>query len=101
MTVLMRAKRPRIRFRRQELKYWIDLERADAIRKRIQSMMRPDSHAGPGPHGAYRVDSAYLETPDTRCYLDKLDGVEHRRKFRIRVYGPEDPAPPPGSSPPV
>ncbi len=42
------------------------------------------------PHsrgGVYRVTSQYYDTLDLRSYWEKLDGVNPRRKFRLRFYG--------------
>ena len=87
MNIFVPARKTGLRFQRQELKYWIDEKTEETLRAQLQELMRPDAHAGPGPHGAYRIDSLYLEAIDARCYWDKIEGLEKRRKFRFRVYG--------------
>ena len=38
----------------------------------------------------YRVRSLYFDTMYDKDYFEKLDGVELRRKIRLRIYSPED-----------
>lgn len=53
-----------------DLRHWLDL----------------DPHCG--PEGTpYAVESLYFDTAALDGYFDKKDGVQHRRKFRIRRYG--------------
>lgn len=40
----------------------------------------------PDQHGLYRVTSQYYDTPDLKAYWEKIDGVNPRRKIRLRTY---------------
>lgn len=71
------------RFNRFELKYLITLQRAEMIKKALRAFLIPDEH---GDNGRYKLDSLYYDSPDFRCYWEKVDGVKFRRKLRIRRY---------------
>lgn len=45
--------------------------------------MEPDPHAA---DGKYLVRSLYFDTPEDTALREKLDGVSHREKFRLRFY---------------
>lgn len=45
--------------------------------------MEPDEHA---VKGTYFIRSLYFDTPRDTALREKLDGVSHREKFRIRCY---------------
>jgi hypothetical protein len=70
---------------RYELKYLIRREQQVALTAALAEYMTPDEHAA----GSYPITSLYYDTPDYRCYWDKLDGHRVRRKVRVRVYGSE------------
>jgi len=46
--------------------------------------MKPDAHAG--EDGRYTVRSVYFDDHSDSCYYDNEDGVNNRKKFRIRLY---------------
>ena len=50
--------------------------------------MAEDSHSH---DGSYPVRSLYFDSLDDGDYQDKVDGVELRRKIRLRCYGPDAP----------
>lgn len=53
--------------------------------------MRLCAIAAPDPHGSrYRVRSLYFDTPTDRALREKLDGISHREKFRIRFYNGDE-----------
>lgn len=70
---------------RQEKKYL--LTAADALRlgARLGSVMLEDEHNGPQ---GYSIRSLYFDSLNDRDYWDKMDGLELRRKIRLRVYSP-------------
>jgi hypothetical protein len=70
---------------RLELKYLVDRSRRTALLRDLRRLMRPDVHAGPS--GTYCVRSLYFDTPDFKCYHDKLAGLPIRHKVRARFYG--------------
>lgn len=71
---------------RHELKYHISPLDADALALRLSSVMRHDRHADPRT-GEYTIRSLYFDDAWNSAFNDKLDGVMHRDKYRIRVYG--------------
>lgn len=70
---------------RQEKKFLmnvIDCERLCGI---LNQVMIKDPHNGAQ---GYRIRSLYFDTPDETDYYDKLEGIELRRKVRLRIYDP-------------
>ena len=65
----------------------IAISRADvvALRSRLLLLATPDPYAV-GDHGLYFIRSLYFDSPEDRALREKLDGVAHREKFRIRYY---------------
>ena len=63
----------------------IEINRSDliAVRRRLQAVAQPDSHA---IGGTYRIRSLYFDDPVDTALREKLDGVNMREKFRIRYY---------------
>jgi len=53
------------------------------LRQRLRAVMRPDGNA---VDGRYLVRSLYFDTPTDTALREKLDGVNRREKFRIRLY---------------
>lgn len=50
---------------------------------------QPSSHAQPSPHaqsGSYLIRSLYFDTPTDRALREKIDSVNKREKYRIRMY---------------
>ena len=74
-------------FNRFELKYLVDVHQCQDLLRRIEPFVVFDSNAGPG--GTYKVASVYWDSPDLRCYWEKMDGEKYRRKVRLRTYGPQ------------
>jgi hypothetical protein len=72
------------RFNRFELKYLITLKQAELFKKALRLYLLPDEH-GAG-NGRYTLASLYYDSPDFRCYWEKMDGIKFRRKLRIRHY---------------
>lgn len=69
---------------RHELKFLIDEGTYLALKSRLTPLMTPDIH---GTDGGYRVTSIYFDDIYNSAYWQKLNGMETRRKFRIRAYG--------------
>ena len=68
---------------RHELKYLIDEGTYIALYNRLLPLMTPDKN---GENGEYRVTSLYFDDIYNSGYWQKLNGMETRRKFRIRTY---------------
>jgi len=72
------------RFNRFELKYLITLQQAERFKAALRAYLSPDDN-GNG-QGGYALASLYYDSPDFRCFWEKIDGVRFRRKLRIRRY---------------
>lgn len=72
---------------REEKKRLISFEQRSDIEYRLASAMISDSHNG---DDGYLVRSLYFDTPDEKDYNEKLDGIELRRKLRLRTYAPSE-----------
>lgn len=70
---------------RQEKKYLMTVAGGRTLCSRLAQVMRPDSHNG---SRGYPIRSLYFDTLDDNDFCDKLDGLELRRKLRLRCYGP-------------
>jgi len=70
------------KFNRFELKYLLTLQQAEEFKVALKAYLKPDEHGD----GRYALTSLYYDSPDLRCYWEKVDGVKFRRKLRIRRY---------------
>lgn len=73
---------------RQEKKYLLTLQEATAEIGFLQQIMNPDPHNGPD---GYPIRSLYFDTLADGDYFDKVDGIEVRRKLRLRCYAADSP----------
>lgn len=69
---------------RNELKYLCSEQQLKLLEMRIRHLCTPDVHADAG--GCYTVRSVYFDDYQDTCYYENEDGVNHREKFRIRLY---------------
>ena len=69
---------------RHELKYYINEADYLTIKKRLSAIAETDCHADES--GTYKIRSLYFETPSDRVLKEKVNGVNNREKFRIRMY---------------
>ena len=69
---------------RHEIKHLITPGDATAIRANLSAVAAIDPHAQ--RDGAYRIRSLYFDDLRNTALWEKLDGVNERRKFRIRYY---------------
>jgi SPX domain protein involved in polyphosphate accumulation len=72
-------------FNRFELKYILTLRQAEEMKRALRPYLLIDEHGNQS--GEYLLTSLYYDSPDYRCYHEKVDGVLARRKLRIRYYG--------------
>lgn len=72
---------------RREIKYLLDPRSAINLKSKLMKMLPLDANS---PMNGYSVRSLYFDTIYDRDYYDKIDGLETRRKIRLRVYGPDD-----------
>lgn len=73
---------------RNELKYMISSRQAEVISGRLKHLCTVDKNAG--SDGYYTVSSLYFDDYVNSGVHDKLDGIERRKKFRIRIYNGQD-----------
>lgn len=72
---------------RHELKYLINYGDAELIKQRLKTVLKADSHA---ENGRYSIRSLYFDDYWNTAYFDKLNGVDNRKKYRIRLYDLND-----------
>ena len=70
---------------RQEKKCWMNLAEMKRLAGALAPVMLQDKHNGAQ---GYRIRSLYFDTVDERDYEEKLNGIEMRRKLRLRLYDP-------------
>ncbi len=69
---------------RHELKYIIDTHDFAYLKSRLGCGMRKDPFAD--GNNRYHVRSLYFDDNNDNFLLDKINGVEQREKYRIRIY---------------
>ena len=69
---------------RHEIKHFISAADAAAIKNNMRAVASIDPHAK--QDGCYRIRSLYFDDLNDTALWEKLDGVNERRKFRIRYY---------------
>jgi SPX domain protein involved in polyphosphate accumulation len=72
------------KFNRFELKYILTLQQAERFKSALRAYLVPDEHGN--NNGRYTLANLYYDSPDFRCYQEKMDGIKFRRKLRIRRY---------------
>ena len=68
---------------RHELKFQCDELQLSIIQNRLQGILKRDSHV---KNGFYTVRSMYFDNYENRCFFENENGVEPRKKYRIRIY---------------
>jgi len=68
---------------RHEVKHEISSHDMLVLRQRLQAVMKPDRHA---VDGKYEIRSLYFDNLDDEALREKLDGINIREKYRIRLY---------------
>lgn len=68
---------------RHEVKHEISQLDMLILRQRLRAVMQPDPHA---INGKYEIRSLYFDNLDDKALREKLDGVNVREKYRIRLY---------------
>lgn len=72
---------------RKEKKFLLHRREFYQIKGHLDAVLHPDPYAGAL---GYSVRSLYFDTPYDGDYFDKVDGLELRRKIRLRCYRPND-----------
>jgi hypothetical protein len=68
---------------REEKKFLINIEEFKKTSAFLDYFMMQDKHNGVN---GYKIRSLYFDSIYDRDYFDKLDGLELRRKIRLRIY---------------
>lgn len=68
---------------RHEWKHVLNYADLLTLRHRLDAVMERDPHA---VDGKYHIRSLYFDNPDDKALREKIDGVNVREKFRIRLY---------------
>ncbi len=68
---------------RHEWKHVIDASDRFTLEQRLAAVMQRDRHA---VGGIYTIRSLYFDDPFDSALREKLNGISHREKFRIRYY---------------
>ncbi len=82
---IQKEKEPKFR---HELKYFINQGEAFLLEEKLHATMDRDPFAH-RKHG-YFIRSLYFDNYANRAVHDKIDGVEDRKKYRIRIYNLKD-----------
>jgi hypothetical protein len=69
---------------RNEIKYYISYIDYIRIKEILSRFLKTDTHAVPGE--GYWIRSLYFDTPDNKEYMEKIMGIEERKKIRLRLY---------------
>lgn len=81
----MNTDNAKLHFRRFEFKYLLTTEEVESIKRHIRRYVEPDAFAAPYG-GSYKVYSLYYDSPRFYYYWQKMDGVNRRKKIRLRTY---------------
>ena len=71
---------------RHEFKYLIRSDRNGDVARFLQTHLELDKYSHGRPRNRYTVRSVYYDSPGFRCYYEKANGDQNRRKFRVRSY---------------
>ncbi len=69
---------------RHELKHYINYSDLLQLRARLPMVASLDKNAGQG--SGYRVKSLYFDNYNDKALREKINGVNEREKFRLRLY---------------
>ncbi|MBE6138562.1 MAG: polyphosphate polymerase domain-containing protein [Firmicutes bacterium] len=74
---------------RNELKFYINKKDAEILKKHLALLMDVDKNSK-NSDNTYLIRSLYFDDADSTAYYEKLDGIEFRKKYRIRIYNFDD-----------
>ena len=69
---------------RYEIRFVITMHQKDRFLDAARSGLVEDPN---GRNGSYRVTSQYFDVPGLAWYWERIDGIEVRKKVRLRYYG--------------
>ena len=68
---------------RHELKFLVSEKEIQLMAHRLKSVMKMDAHQ---IGNSYMIRSLYFDDINDSCKRENEDGIDNRRKFRIRLY---------------
>ena len=74
---------------RHELKFIISEAQAEILKYRLSLIMDVDMHSK-NEDNTYYIRSLYFDDIYNTAYYEKIDGLEKREKYRIRIYNFDD-----------
>lgn len=74
---------------RHEIKYVISKQMAEILKQRLLLIMDVDANSS-NLDNTYLIRSLYFDDINNTAYYEKIDGVEYRKKYRIRIYNYDD-----------
>jgi hypothetical protein len=72
---------------RHEMKYYLNTRDYELLRAMVASLLVPDKHS---LDGGYHIRSLYFDDYENSGMHEKISGVQHRKKYRIRIYNKSD-----------
>ncbi|MCH4886633.1 polyphosphate polymerase domain-containing protein [Acidaminobacter sp. JC074] len=75
-----------MRIARTETKYRLSADKYGLLLDKLTRLLEADEHNGPF---GYTVTSLYFDSVLNKDYYDKIDGLENRKKIRLRFYNRE------------
>jgi len=75
---------------RYEYKYFVPNSKMDMLRSMISHFVKYDKFSEKSEEKHYTVRSIYFDTPEYNCFFEKVEGIKHRKKFRLRGYNLPD-----------
>ncbi|MFD2670726.1 polyphosphate polymerase domain-containing protein [Marinicrinis sediminis] len=73
---------------RHELKYYLHDFEYHTLRTKTRGLLSLDPYSQ-GPEG-YHIRSLYFDSLKQSSYYEKINGIFHRKKYRIRIYNRSD-----------
>lgn len=74
---------------RHELKFVINKNQAEILKYRLSLIMEVDTNSV-NDDNTYFIRSLYFDDLYDSAYYEKIDGLEQREKYRIRIYNLDD-----------
>lgn len=74
---------------RNEIKFIISKTMAEVLKQRLSLIMSVDTNSYNNDN-SYLIRSLYFDNENSDAYYEKMDGVEYRKKYRIRIYNFDD-----------
>ena len=74
---------------RNEIKFIISKTMAEVLKQRLSLIMSVDNNSY-NSDNCYLIRSLYFDNENSDAYYEKMDGVEYRKKYRIRIYNFDD-----------